>query len=98
MSEAEYRQRSRESMTEHDLQRARDKGMTYNAMYKKQAAEDAASGNMNAAAVKAGRAYELDTPEDVRARVDNQKVGGGRGNVNPAVIQDIADAILRKRK
>lgn len=79
MSVAEYRQRSREATRDSDMQAARDRGETYNQMYKRTAASDKAKGILNSSAAAKGLAYELSPPSEVRAQVDNRGAGAGRG-------------------
>ena len=79
MSRAEYNQRSREAMDDTDLGNAKKEGKTYNQYYEDSFQDAKKKGILNADAVKNHRAYELDEPKNVRARVDNKNVGAGRG-------------------
>lgn len=79
MSTAEYNQRSREAMSETDLANAKKQGKTYNEYYEDSFQDAKKQGILNSDAIKNHRAYELDAPKDVRARVDNRDVGAGRG-------------------
>jgi len=81
MDGAEFKQNSREDMSRNDLESARKQGKTYERFYQDQFQKDKAKGILNEQAVKEGRAYELDPPEEVRARLKN--AGGGRGFKNP---------------
>lgn len=49
-----------------DLAAARRKGQTYNKMFAKQREEDFKKGALSKEAYKAGKAYELYTPKEVR--------------------------------
>jgi len=81
MSVAEFRQNTREGFSNTDLEKAHKQGKTYEKFYEDEFLKGKAKGRLNEAAIKGRRAYELDPPEEVRARLKN--AGGGRGFVNP---------------
>ena len=106
MNLAEYRQRNREATTDSDLATARKAGKSYKQFYKDSAARDKAAGILNEEAAAAGRAYELDSPEEVEAREANKRAGAGRGSKNPPAVksegvkemlQEVQDAKDRKK-
>jgi len=81
MGSTEFNQNARVGLSNTDLKRARKQGKTYEKFYEDEFLKDKAKGRLNEAAIKGRRAYELDPPEEVRARLKN--AGGGRGFVNP---------------
>jgi hypothetical protein len=53
-----------------DLEEARKRGQTYNQMHASEREKGRKSGLLNEDAYKAGKAYELRTPKEVRAEYD----------------------------
>ena len=91
MDDLNKHQKYKTDIIKSDLASARKQGKTYNEMHEEAFQSDKAKGALSEKAVKEHHAYELYSPKEVRAEVENWKTGAGRGQVNPRMGHDAGE-------